>query len=214
MGIRGIIFDMDGLMIDTEKWLNKYWCEAAKSYGFAMTEEHALQIRSLSAPLASEKLKFLLGEDFPYEKVRDKRRFLMAEHVKQFGVEKKQGLDAILTYAKEEKYRLAVATATDFARTEQYLRSIQVYDYFDAFVCGSMVKHGKPAPDIYIEAAKQLQLSPSECIALEDSPNGVLSAYRAGCKPIMVPDLDVPTEETKAMLYGLANTLDAVVTML
>ena len=152
--MKGIIFDMDGLMIDTEKLLQKYWCEAANECGYPMKMEHVLKIRSLSGKYASSVLKELLGEDFDYSKVRAKRMEKMAEHVEKYGLEKKRGLDELLQYAKRKGYRLAVATSTDIERTTIYLKKIGVYSYFEVLVCGNMVQNGKPKPDIYIEAAK------------------------------------------------------------
>lgn len=214
MKIQGIIFDMDGLMIDTEKLLHRFWCQAANEYGYPMKIEHVLQIRSLAAKYAIPKLKSMLGEDFDYYKVRKRRMELMATHVEQYGVEKKKGLDLLLSYVKERGYKLAVATATDIDRTRTYLTSIGKWEYFDAIVCGPMVQNGKPEPDIYLKAAEELNLSPDVCVALEDSPNGILAAHRAGCVPIMVPDLDEPDEETKGMLYGLAEDLSQVIPIL
>lgn len=214
MHIQGIILDMDGLMIDTEKLLHKYWCQAANEYGYPMTVDHVLQIRSLAAKYAIPKLKSMLGEDFDYVKVRKRRMELMSEHVAKYGVEKKKGLDELLDYAKEQSYRLAVATATDMERTKTYLGSIGKLEFFDTIVCGSMVENGKPEPDIYLMAAEQLNLSADACVALEDSPNGILSAFRAGCIPIMVPDLNQPDEETRKRIYGLAEDLTEVISML
>lgn len=214
MEIKGIIFDMDGLMIDTEKLLHKYWVQAANEFGYPMKIEHVLQIRSLAAKFAIPKLKAMLGEDFDYYKVRARRMELMNQHVEQYGLEKKKGLDELLDYAKKNGYAMAVATATDEERTERYLKSIKKYSYFDEIVCGPMVANGKPEPDIYLEAAKRLQLPVKQCMALEDSPNGILSAYRAGCIPVMVPDLDQPSEETKEMLYGLVSDLTQVIPIL
>lgn len=214
MEIRGIIFDMDGLMIDTEKLLHKYWVQAANEFGYPMKMEHVLQIRSLAAKFAIPKLKNMLGEDFDYYKVRARRMELMNQHVEQYGLEKKKGLDELLDYAKKNGYVMAVATATDEERTAKYLKSIGKYSYFDEIVCGPMVANGKPEPDIYLEAAKRLKLQPEKCMALEDSPNGILAAYRAGCVPVMVPDLDEPSKETKEMLYGLVSDLTQVIPLL
>ena len=214
MEIKGLIFDMDGLMIDTEKLLQKFWVQAARELGYPMELEHTLQIRSLSAEPASAKLKEIVDENFDYYAVRNRRRALMREHVEKNGLEEKPGLGELLEYARQKKYRLGVATATDAQRTEQYLKSIGKYSYFDAFVCGGMVKKGKPEPDIYLEAARQLGLHPEECMALEDSPNGILSAYRAGCVPVMVPDLDQPDEETWKLLYRKVDTLQDVIPLL
>ena len=214
MEIKGIIFDMDGLMIDTEKLLHKYWVQAANEFGYPMRIEHVLQIRSLAAKFAIPKLKNMLGDDFDYYKVRTRRMELMTQHVEQYGLEKKEGLDELLDYAKEKGYALAVATATDEERTEKYLKSIGKYDYFDKIVCGPMVVNGKPEPDIYLEAAKRLQFPAPNCMALEDSPNGILAAYRAGCIPVMVPDLDEPDKKTEDMLYACVSDLTRIIPLL
>ena len=199
--ILGVIFDMDGLMLDTEKLYTRFWKKAAEYYGFEMTDEHILGIRSMAAKFACTRLKEILGDSFDYYAVREKRRELMDEYIAAHGVEKKQGLDDLLKELSQRSIKLAVATATNMERTENYLRQTEVIDYFDVIVTGDMIQNGKPAPDIYQTAAKALGLDSTDCIALEDSPNGILSAYRAGCKPVMIPDLSQPDQDTKALLY-------------
>lgn len=210
MRIKGVIFDMDGLMIDSEKLLHRYWIQAANEFGYPMTMEQVLGIRSLAPKYAATKLKSELGEEFDYYKVRKRRRALMEEHVEHYGIEKKKGLDELLDYLKERKYPLAVATATDLERTHKYLTIIGKMDYFEKIICGPMVKNGKPEPDIYLAAAESLNLPPKECMALEDSPNGILAAYRAGCVPVMVPDLSMPDKDTKKLLYAQVKELSEV----
>ena len=205
--IKGIIFDMDGLMLDTEKLLTRFWCEAAAFYGFEMTKQHVLGIRSLSAKYAIPHLRGIFGERFDYRAVRAKRIELMNAFIEHNGIEKKKGLDILLESLSKRDIKLAVATATDIARTRMYLEKAGVIGYFDAIVTGDTVTNGKPEPDIYITAAQRLGLPCGECIALEDSPNGILSAFRAGCKPVMIPDLSAPDEETRAMLYGCFDSL-------
>lgn len=209
--LRAVIFDMDGLMIDTEKLLVKYWLEAAQYYGYELKREHILGIRSLSAKYAVPKLQKEAGEDFDYYKVRTMRMQLMNEHIRTYGLEEKPGLGELLDYLKANHYLTAVATATDPERTNKYLGSLHRLQYFDEIVCASMVQNGKPAPDIYLEAAARLNVQPSECMALEDSPNGILSAYRAGMRPVMVPDLSQPDEDTGKMLYACADDLSQVI---
>ena len=199
--ILGVIFDMDGLMLDTEKLYTRFWKKSAEYYGFEMTDEHILGIRSMAAKLACTNLKGILGDSFDYYAVREKRRELMDEYIAAHGVEKKQGLDDLLKELSQRSIKLAVATATNRERTEKYLRQTKVIDYFDTIITGDMIQNGKPAPDIYQTAAKALGLDCTDCIALEDSPNGILSAYRAGCKPVMIPDLSQPDQDTKALLY-------------
>lgn len=209
--IKGVIFDMDGLIIDTEKWLQKYYVQASCELGCPMKPEDVLEIRSLSAEYAIPKLKELVGEHFDYYGVKELRKKYMSEHIEKYGIEKKKGIDELLQYIKSNNLKCAVATATAPDRTEEYLTKLNIYSYFDEVVCAAMVKHGKPQPDIYIEASKRLGLPPENCIALEDSPNGVLSAYRAGCVAVMVPDLTQPDEETSRLIYAKADDLSKVI---
>lgn len=211
MKTKGIISDMDGVILDTEKLYVRFWREAASFYGFPMTLEHALGIRSLSGKLAEEKLQGWFGKEFDYNAVRQKRIELMDEFVSQNGVEPKPGAKALLSYIKDNGYALALATATPVDRAGRYLKSVELYSFFDQIVSAREVKRGKPAPDIYLCAAKRLGLDPKECIALEDSQNGIRSAFAAGCKTIMVPDLDRPTEEIMPLLFGVANGLEDVI---
>lgn len=212
--IKGVIFDMDGLMLDTETLYQRFWCEAAQFYGYPMKPEHSVMIRSLAGPLAAVKLKEIVCEDFDYTKVRTKRIELMNDYIKKHGLEKKKGLDELLTYLQEHHYKCAVATATSYDRTEPYLTQLHLIQYFDAIVCPPMIQKGKPDPEIYLTAAQKLQLPPSDCMALEDSPNGITSAFHAGCKPVMVPDLAPPDEATKAMLYACVDNLAEVIPLL
>ncbi|MDE5753745.1 MAG: HAD family phosphatase, partial [Oscillospiraceae bacterium] len=115
--IKGIIFDMDGLMFDTEKLLAKYWMQAAQEAGYPMQLEHVLGIRSLSAIYAKPKLQGIFGQNFDYETIRARRRELTAQHLEQYGIEKKPGLEQLLEYLSRNDYKIAVATATDRERT-------------------------------------------------------------------------------------------------
>jgi HAD superfamily hydrolase (TIGR01509 family) len=211
--IHGAIFDMDGLMIDTEKLFTRFWREAAAFYGFNMTLDQALSIRSLAAKYSEPLLKNIFGNSFDYQKVHAKRVEIMSAYVDTHGVEKKPGLDELLSFLKSKNIRTAVATASNFKRTSGYLKSIGVFHMFDEIVCGDMIENGKPAPDIYLTAAKALDLPPNECIALEDSPNGLQSAYSAGCLPVMVPDMSQPDEELMKIIYAKCDSLSDVISL-
>lgn len=205
--IKAVIFDMDGLILDTEKLLVKYWCQAANEAGFPMQREHALNIRSLARKYAIPYLQGLFGEGFDYVKIRSRRMELMAEHLAQHDLETKPGIGRLLDYLGEKKIPAAIATATDIERTESYLDRVGLLGRFSRIVCASMVENGKPKPDIYLYAAERLGLAPGECMALEDSPNGVRSASAAGCVTVMVPDLTQPDEELLGLIYAKADTL-------
>ncbi len=212
--MKAVIFDMDGILIDTERWLNKYWCQAALEAGFAMKPEHALEIRSLDTKLTEPYLKSIFGEEFDYQKIRMRRRELVNEHIKQHGIDKKPGVDEILAYLKEKGIKAAVATATEPVRAKEYLTAIGVYEKFDQVISATTVKNGKPAPDVYLYACEQIGEKPEDCIAVEDSPNGVLSAYRAGLRVVMVPDLSEPDEETAKLLAKKVAKLDDMISFL
>lgn len=209
--IQGVIFDMDGLIIDTEKWLQKYYLKSARQLGYDMKPEDVLAIRSLAREYAEPFLKERVCKDFDIDKIKELRKGYMDEHIKRYGIEKKKGIDELLAYIKANNIKCAVATATAPDRTEQYLNMIGLYDKFDKIVCATTVKHGKPQPDVYLEACACVGLPPQNCIALEDSPNGILSAYRAGCVPVMVPDLTQPDEETAKIIYAKADDLSKVI---
>lgn len=207
MKIKGVITDMDGVILDSEKLYVRFWCEAGRFYGFPMEEKHALSIRSMARPLASEKLRGIFGSSFDYDAVRSKRVELMDKYVEKNGIELKDGAEDLLVHLKENGYRIALATATPPDRAEKYLRLHDLYKYFDVTVSASMVSLGKPAPDIYLRAAEMLGLSAQSCLALEDSPNGIRSASSAGCVTVMVPDLDLPNDDILPLLHSVANGL-------
>ncbi len=211
MDIKAVIFDMDGLLLDTEKLLVKFWVQAANEAGFPMKREDALSIRSLHRSFAVPFLRGRFGGEFDYDKIRSRRMELMKGYLSENPLELKDGAAELLEALKERGILAAVATATDYERTKDYLTRVGIFGRFDKIVCAAMVERGKPEPDIYIYAAEQLGLAPGECAALEDSPNGVMSAARAGCKTIMIPDLTEPTEELSGLLYAKCGSLRGVI---
>ncbi len=206
--IKGAIFDMDGLMIDTEKLYLRFWKQAAADFGYNMEDRHVFAIRSLARKYSIPMLKDFFGEDFPTEEVRQRRTELINSHIKKHGIETKQGLFKLLDHLKKNNIKLAVATATQRERTLLYLNMINAERYFDAIICGDMIENGKPDPDIYLTAAAQLGLAPHECAAFEDSPNGIKSAFSANCHAIMIPDMTPPEADLLPMLSGVYDTLD------
>ena len=209
--VKAVIFDMDGLLLDTEKLLVRFWVQAANEAGFPMTREHALSIRSLHRKFTVPYHKETFGEKFDYPAIRARRMELMEQHLNGNPPELKSGAEELLEYLNSQKIPAAICTATDYERTRDYLTRTGIFERFDRIVCATMVEYGKPRPDIYLYAAKQLGLEPSECAALEDSPNGVKSAAGAGCVTIMVPDLTQPDPETEGLIFASANTLADVI---
>lgn len=207
MNIKAVIFDMDGVILDSEKLYIRFWCEAGRSCGYPFETKHALAIRSLARKYAIERLQVFFGEDFDYDKVRNKRIELMDAYVEEHGIDLKPFAEYALSELRHRGYKIALATATPPERAKRYLDSVGLYDCFDKIICSAMVRMGKPEPDIYFKACEELGLSPEECIAVEDSPNGIQSAYRAGCRAVMIPDMDEPDDSTRAMTYAVKKNL-------
>lgn len=208
--IQAVIFDMDGTLIDTEKYYRIFWPKALAEFGYHMTDEQALSMRSLGRPFAPAQLKKWFGEDLDYYAVRQRRKDMMEECLDREGIRRKPGALELVQRLREDGITTAIATATDPERTAKYLKLTGLEGYFDRLISATQVKEGKPSPDIYLFACEQLGLAPEDCLAVEDSPNGVLSAYRAGCKVVMVPDQTRPEEEMKKYLYAVAESLDEV----
>lgn len=204
---KAVIFDMDGTLIDTEKYYRICWPKSLEAFGYHMTDEQALSMRSLGRPFSEERLKDWFGPKIDYQATREKRKELVQAYIDREGISLKPGAKEILQTLRKMHITAAIATATDPERTEQCLRKAGIYDGFARICSATMVKQGKPAPDIYLYACEQLGLPPGECMAVEDSPNGVLAAYRAGLKVVMVPDQTEPDEELKKCLYARVDTL-------
>lgn len=200
--IRAVLFDMDGTLIDTEKYLTRFWRQAAREHGVEMTKEDSCVLRSFASRYASVWFRERFGADADYMGIRERRKELMKRHLEENGIEKKPWVDATLQALREAGYLLAVVTATDEERTRQYLTQTGMLPYFDRLVCATMVERGKPYPDVYVYACDQVGCRPSECLAVEDAPNGVRAAAGAGCHVVMVPDLTATDEELRTMLDG------------
>lgn len=212
--IKGILFDMDGVILDTEKLYTRFWQEAANALGYPMTKEQAMGLRSLNREFGAAKMQSYFAVPVNYEEVRNKRIELMNAFIEKEGVELKPGIKELLSYLKEEGIKTAIATSSPIERTEKYLETVGLTGAFDKLISGYMVKKGKPEPDIYELAAKEIGLTPQECLAIEDSPSGLLSANRAGCYPVMIPDQDMPTPETESLLFAKTDSLEKIVFLL
>ena len=212
--ICGVLFDMDGVVLDTEKLYARFWAEAAQALGYPMTYEQALGMRSLNSAAGQAKLESYFGPGVSRAEMRKKRVELMDAYVAQFGVEAKPGIHELLDYLKGQGIRTAIATSSPMERAKSYLDSLGLTAKFDCICSGHDVAQGKPAPDIYLKAAASIDVPPENCLAIEDAPAGIESAHRAGCWPVLVPDLDGSDEEMRKTLYAEADTLLDIIHLL
>ena len=212
--VRGVLFDMDGVVLDTEKLYARFWQAAAVDLGYPMTHEQALGMRSLSRVAGQAKLESYFGPIISILEVRARRIELMDAYIDAHGVEPKPGIHELLDELDRLHIPRAITTSSPIERVEKYLTPLGLLNRFDKICTGYDVPKGKPEPDIYLYGAASLGLSPGECLAVEDSPAGLLSAHRAGCRPVMVPDMDQPNEETRPLLYALADGLSDVIGLL
>ena len=217
MYIKGILFDMDGLVLDTQKLYNRFWPAAANALGYPMSHEQALELRSLNRVASAKKMQEFYGEDFTekeWERIRQKRIELMEAYIEEHGIEPKPGIQELFSFIKAHSIKTAIVTASPKERALRYLKKVGIDHLFDHILSAQMVENGKPAPDVYLYGAKILGLQPEECMVLEDSPAGIIGANRAKCIPVMVPDGVQPDEETRALMYAKVDSLDLVIDLL
>lgn len=203
----GVLFDLDGVVIDTEKLYTRFWMEAAEELGFPMTREQALQLRSLGRGPSQEKLDSFFGPVLRYEVLRARRIARMDAYIAAHGVEEKPGIRALLAFLKEKRIPCAITSSSSVPVIRQHLGGLGLLEGFTALCSGKDMPRGKPAPDIYLAGAAALGLKPEHCLAIEDSPAGIEAAWRAGCKAVIVPDQDQPTEEVLERCFAKADSL-------
>lgn len=206
--MKAVIFDMDGLMFDTERLYMQANAKVAEELGLGPVE--FMTCRTLG--LTSDRVRKEWEREFQEKGLRllERREIYIREYYEQNHVPVKDGLKELLLYLKEAGLKTAVASSTGESKVRYLLRDAGIEAYFDVIVCGDMVKRSKPDPQIYLCAADMLDVRAGECFALEDSRNGICSAYTAGCRVIMVPDLWQPDDRAKKMAEKICEDLNEV----
>lgn len=212
--VRGVLFDMDGVILDSEKLYTRFWQEAGLALGYPMTREHAMGMRALNRDAAVQKLQSYFGPKVDYPAIKAKRIALMDAYVAEHGMELKPGIREILAFLKTQNIPCAICTSSPADRIREYLVPLGIYDSFTAVCTAYQVAHSKPDPDIYLFGAESIGLPPEQCLALEDSAAGILSGYRAGCMVTMVPDQDAPDPDTLSRISALADSLLDVIDLI
>lgn len=212
--IEGVLFDMDGLVLDTEKLYSRFWMEACHFYGLPMTVEQSLRMRAANSQVGQANLHEFFGSEADYRRIREKRIELMDRFIEENGVELRPGIHGLLDYLDRRGIPAAIASSSPMERIQKHLSSVGLTHRFARLCSGYEVPTGKPAPDIYLHAAAALGRRAENCLALEDAPLGILSAHRAGCLSVMVPDQDQPDAQTLALLYAKADSLADIIDLM
>ncbi|WP_125144569.1 HAD family hydrolase [Clostridium transplantifaecale] len=207
MIIEGVIFDMDGLMFDTERLGLEGWKKAGRILGYPVGEEVVAGIRGCNRADAKKKFKAQYGEGFNYEQALQIRLHYAEEMLRKQGIPVKPGLYRLLETLRNKRIPMGVATGSSRETALSNLKNAGIREYFSAIVCGDEVEHAKPWPDIFIRTAECLGTDCSRTMVFEDSSNGIEAASRAGCIPVMVPDLTRPDDALRAKCYRVIENL-------
>jgi len=211
--MRAVIFDMDGVLFDTERLCADCWFEIAGEMGLP-TEPVGRAIYAcvgLNLNDTRSVVADILGADFPYEDYRLRVSARMTQRMERDGIPVKPGVKEVLRFLKDSGYRIAIASSSRQETVRHHLEKAGIALFFETITSGDMVEHSKPLPDIYLKACESVGLAPQECYAVEDSPNGVRSAHSAGMQVIMVPDLIQPDEEIRSRICAQCESLFNVI---
>lgn len=207
MTYRAAIFDLDGLLLDTESLGKWAWGKAFDEFGWTLTEELYAELVGRDMRAREAVLRERFGDLFPFEEMKRRRIAIGDEKETAEPIPVKKGAIDLLRVFADAEVPVALATGTERVRTERRLASTGLRKYFTSVVTMDDVEHGKPAPDIFLRAAANLNVFPSECVVFEDSSVGVLAAIRAGMKVYMVPDFALPTVEARQQAALVVESL-------
>lgn len=205
--IKGIVFDMDGLMIDSERVVQHSWTVVGQKMGYGDLGEDIYHTLGLNQKARGAYFCGKYGGDFPYEEFVKAYREEYQRYVEECGMPAKKGLHEILGRMRELEMPMAVATSSSEASARKNLERQGITHYFQSIICGNMVTMGKPDPEIYLKSCEALGLEPACVVALEDSVNGIRSAYGAGMQTFMIPDLVRDISMVESMLAGKGESL-------
>lgn len=212
--IRGVIFDQDGLMFDTERISAESWRLAGEETGVVLKEEFLCTIRGMNRADAAARFHEVFEDKIDFEALRDRKNQYFRQILKERGVPVKPGLRELLAYLKAHDYKMILATASTKEYSMGNLKETGIDSYFSRIVSGDMVAHSKPDPEVFLRAAEALEEEPRHCMVLEDSLNGVEAGLKGGFVTVMVPDLTQPDEALRSRVAAVCGSLREVIPVL
>lgn len=207
-GYDAVVFDMDGVIFDSERLVVECWNEIAGKHGIGNMDEICRKCMGLTVEASRGVMTAYFGEDFPYDEYKAEMSQLFHKKYDHGKLPLKPGVEELLSFLKQQGKKVALASSTRSRIVRQELEDAGIISYFDALICGDMVKNSKPAPDIFAKACECLGVKPERAFGIEDSHNGIRSASAAGLKPIMIPDLVPVTEEMERLTVKILPSLN------
>lgn len=208
--MKAVIFDMDGVLFDTEVLCMKSWMAVAEQNGLPGMEEVFPRCIGLNSNDSRRIVLEAYGEDFDYPRFREQAAAWQRDYLEKNDLPIKPGMREILDWLKGSGYAVGLASSTRSSSVFSHLDQAGIRDCFSVVVTGDMVEHSKPRPDIYLLACRELGVEPGEAYAIEDSPNGIRSAHAAGMRAVMVPDMIPPDEEMRRLSTVILKDLGEV----
>ena len=207
MKYKAVIFDMDGVIFDSERLVLESWKQIAEKYGIQNVEEVLIKCIGVNAVITRDIFLEYYGKDFPYDMYKTECSSLFHTWCKTKGLPIKKGVTELLKYLNDSGYKVGIASSTRYAIVKEELEEAGLLPYFHNLTGGDMLKKSKPEPDIFLMACESLSVKPEEAIGIEDSYNGIRALSRAGMLPVMVPDMIAPDEEMKDLAEFIFDDL-------
>ena len=211
---KAIVFDMDGVLFDTERLLQDSWITVARKHGLSGMEEIFPRCIGLNANDSRQLVMAAYGPDFDYQGFRGEASEHFWKYIEEKGLPIKSGVEELLQWLEHEGWSVGLASSTRRESVMEHLKRAGIGHYFSVVVTGDMVEHSKPRPDIYLLACEMLGADPRKTFAEEDSPNGVRSAHAAGMSCLTVPDMIAPDREIKELSTEIFRDLTQVLAYL
>lgn len=208
--MKAVVFDMDGVLFDTEAVCLEGWVAVAEKNKLPGMREIFPKCIGLNGNDTQAVMLDAYGGDFDYADFRKQASVEFWNYIEKNGLPQKPGVKELLEWLKASEYKIALASSTKRSSVLSHLEDAGIMDYFSVIISGDMVEHSKPQPDIYLMACEKLGVEPKEAYAIEDSFNGIRSAFAAGMKPIMVPDMIAPDEEMREKSVEIFEDLNEV----
>ena len=205
-----VIFDMDGLIFDSEKVSYESWAQAAKVFNIDFDMKVFYRLLGTNHESVRNTLIGEFGNKINVDDYIEERRKINYSKISN-GVEKKEGIDELLEYLKKKNIKRAVATSSNRELALSLLSKANILHYFDYVLCGDEVKKSKPDPEVFLNVAKKLEVNPQNCMVLEDSEAGTIAGNRGRMRVIIIPDLKEPDEDIVRLAYKRLNNLKEVI---